>query len=72
MSAYQGAPGGPRDPATSGGYCLSRCLCGLCPQAPAQAALTAQIREQEHALRDRREGERAARPTRATRRGVAA
>lgn len=25
MSAYQGEPGGPRDPATPGPYCLTRC-----------------------------------------------
>lgn len=32
MSAYQGPPGGPRDPATPGGYCLTLCYCGGCPQ----------------------------------------
>lgn len=29
---YQGPPGGPRDPATLGGYCLARCYCACCPQ----------------------------------------
>lgn len=32
MSGYLGAPGGPRDPATPGGYCLAVCRCGTCPQ----------------------------------------
>lgn len=31
-SAYAGKPGGPRDPATPGGYCLARCYCRECPQ----------------------------------------
>lgn len=61
MSAYQGEPGGPSDPATPGGYCLTRCLCGTCPQYPAQAAAAQLLREQEYAARDRKQGERAAR-----------
>ncbi len=47
MSAYRGTPNGPRDPATPGGYCLARCLCGTCPQ----------YREQRRQLALRIEGE---------------
>lgn len=61
MSAYLGDPGGPRDPATPGGYCLARCRCGTCPQYAAQAATTEAVRQQEYAGRDRKEGERIAR-----------
>jgi len=64
VSAYQGVPGGPSDPATPGGYCLARCLCGSCPQYAAQRAAVELLREQEYAARDRREGEKAARRTR--------
>lgn len=65
MSAYQGVPGGPSDPATPGPYCLTRCYCSTCPQYPAQKAATDLLREQEYTARDRREGEKAARRARA-------
>lgn len=58
---YQGAPGGRRDPATSGGYCLARCLCGTCPQYAEQAARLEQLRRQEYEQRLRAEGDRSAR-----------
>lgn len=61
MNAYQGAPGGPRDPATPGGYCLLRCYCGTCPQYAEQTAQTERQRATEYERRLREEGERAAR-----------
>jgi hypothetical protein len=64
VSTYQGEPGGPRDPATAGGYCLRICRCGTCPQHTEQARQTALLREQEYQTRVRREGERQARKQR--------
>lgn len=61
MSGYQGVAGGPSDPATPGGYCLARCLCGTCPQYPAQRAAVELLREQEYGRRVVQDGERAAR-----------
>jgi hypothetical protein len=61
MNAYQGAAGAPRDPATPGGYCLARCLCGTCPQYAEQQRQVQQLREQEYEQRLRKEFERAAR-----------
>ena len=61
ITGYQGVPGGPRDPATPGGYCLARCLCGTCPQYVRQAEQAEVLREQEYQKRLRWEGERAAR-----------
>lgn len=76
MNGYRGQPGGPRDPATSGGYCLARCLCGTCPQYAQQQEQLAVLREQEYQKRLRIEGERAARmaghPSRWRRPGAAA
>lgn len=60
IRGYQGAPDGPRSPATPGGYCLTRCLCGSCPQYAEQRAQVAVLREQEYQARLRVEGERAA------------
>lgn len=61
MNSYQGEAGGPRDPATPGGYCLTRCLCGQCPQYAKQMERLAQLRDQELQVRVRLEAERAAR-----------
>lgn len=61
---YQGEPDGPRDPATPGGYCLARCLCGTCPQYAEQTAAVERLRAAEYERRLRDEGERAARQTR--------
>lgn len=61
MSAYQGESGGPRDPNTPGGYCLTRCLCGTCPQYGEQQRQLALLREQEYQARRRKEAERAQR-----------
>lgn len=58
MSAYQGQPGGPSDPATPGPYCLAICWCGTCPQYAAQKAAAETAREQEYRARVRKEGER--------------
>jgi hypothetical protein len=60
VSAYQGPPGGPRDPATPGGYCLARCYCGGCPQYAQQQEQIELLRRTEYERRVRREGERAA------------
>lgn len=48
---YRGEPGAPRDPATPGGYCLARCLCGRCPQHAAQVAATDALRRAEYERR---------------------
>lgn len=70
--AYQGAAGGPRDPATPGPYCLAICRCGTCPQYRGQQAQLSVLREQEYQQRVRVEGERAARREQATKhRGAA-
>jgi Spy/CpxP family protein refolding chaperone len=61
MTGYLGAAGGPRDPATPGGYCLSRCLCGTCPQYDEQQRQVQQLREQEYRERIRKQHEREAR-----------
>lgn len=66
-SSYAGAPGGPRDPATPGGYCLARCYCRTCPQHAEQTRLTELLRQQEYAARDRKAGERAAQREKRTR-----
>lgn len=58
MTGYQGAPGGPRDPATFGPYCLRICYCGECPQYAEQERRTQQLREQEYDARLRRDDER--------------
>jgi hypothetical protein len=71
MSGYQGTPGGPRDPNSPGGYCLARCMCGTCPQYAEQTADLELLRQQEYRLRDRKEGERAARHTTPRRRDAA-
>lgn len=63
-SAYRGPAGGPRDPATAGGYCLTRCYCGGCPQFAAQRATVDLLRTQELAAEDRKQGERLARQAR--------
>lgn len=72
MKGYQGRPGGPRDPATPGGYCLSRCLCGECPQYVEQMRQVALLRESEYQARLRIEGERWARGQQKRRRENAA
>lgn len=72
MNGYQGTPGGPRDPGTQGGYCLTRCLCGTCPQYAEQQHQIALLREGEYQKRLRLEGERAARQHRGRRTGAAA
>lgn len=72
MSAYQGAPGGPSDPATPGPYCLARCYCRTCPQYAEQARQTEALRQAEYEGRDRKAGERAARQPKPHRQGAAA
>lgn len=64
VTTYLGVPGGPRDPASEGGYCLAICLCGACPQYPAQAARVAAQRAQEHEVWLRKQAEREARQAR--------
>lgn len=68
IAGYQGTPGGPRDPATPGPYCLARCLCGTCPQYAEQQRQVQLLREQEYQARLRVEGERWARQQQAQRR----
>lgn len=70
MTAYQGQPGGPSDPATPGGYCLARCYCGTCPQYASQRAAIDLLVEQEVAARDRKRAERDARLERLARVGI--
>lgn len=55
---YQGIPGGPRDPTTPGGYCLSICYCRSCPQWTEQQRHADLLREQEYQQRIRTEGHR--------------
>lgn len=57
MSAYLGEPGGPRDPATPGPYCLSICRCGQCPQFAEQARHAQLLRDQHAQAQVRIEGE---------------
>lgn len=56
MTTYQGIAGGPRDPATPGPYCLTRCLCGDCPQYAQQDHDREALRQIEYAQRRRRNG----------------
>lgn len=72
MSSYQGAPGGPSDPATPGPYCLTRCYCTTCPQHAEQTRQTELLRQQEYAQRENREAERATRQPKTYRRTGAA
>lgn len=55
-SSYQGGTAGPRDPATPGGYCLTRCYCGECPQYARQHAEAERRREQEQPRSNRPAG----------------